>query len=243
MALRHCDLGQLLLRRAVLVHVPAGDDGVVGDPGSAPDVLVGAAQPGHVGDGGVAVGAGVPGDLPGGDGGDHHDRRHSVGDGQGSEADAGGLPGRPDARGGVEAQGVADEVRHRTAGQPRAQTHPRGGIADEAVDIGEGEAGIGERLLDDLPVDVGRLAITQVALLCHGDARERRVPELRHDGTVAVAIRLGRWRPLPSFSGTFVLGRWAGRTGWNKARPITSVRAGSQSARRRCRSAWRVSRR
>ncbi len=80
---------------------------------------------------------------------------------------------------------MTDEVGHRPTRQLRPEAETLGCIADETVDIRDGESGVGERLLHDLPVHVGRIAVAQIALWRHGDTREHGVSKLRHAAMIS----------------------------------------------------------
>ena len=153
--LRDRDRGELLRRGAVLVHVAAGHHREVRDPGRAEHRLERAPELGHVLDRGVAVGRGVARARTRGRGRHHHHLGQAVGDGQRRQTDSRGLAGGADAGGGVEAQRVAHDVGHRRGRERVAHAEPLGCGADEAVDVGEGQAGVGQRALHALPVEVG----------------------------------------------------------------------------------------
>ena len=74
----------------------------------------------------------------------HHHLGQAVGDGQRRQTDSRGLAGGADAGGGVEAQRVAHDVGYRRGRERVAHPEPLGCGADEAVDVGEGQAGVGQ---------------------------------------------------------------------------------------------------
>ena len=136
--LRHRDLGQLLRGGAVLVEVPHGQRGVVGDPGGAVDVFIGPAELGHGRDRRVPAGAGVA-LAPARHGvADHDHLGQAVRDRVGRQVEPGRRRGRAHVAAGVEPDRVAEQLgdarrrasrraaRHRSAPPRSARRRRRG---------------------------------------------------------------------------------------------------------------------
>ena len=94
---------------------------------------------------------------------------------------------------------MPDDVGDRRAGQRHAHAEALGRRADQAVDVGEGEPGVGERALYALPVEVGLRTRREIALFGHVHAGDGGVAELRHgaDRTGSAPVVPSRPRGQP----------------------------------------------
>ena len=161
------DLGQLGARRAELVHVPSRGQRVLGGDGRSPQQL--------------EVGFGRFAERP------VAARRRPAGARLAGERDEGdvALAGRDRGRRVPDVREVGRAAELRRVGVPTTQTEvlrhrqrPEAGrftVAEVGVDVGQGEAGIGERAERDVGVDLGERRIRDLAqrVLVHADDRRR----------------------------------------------------------------------